>query len=111
VKSLVLAGQFAKLLKIACEHEQTHVSSSRLDLRTLADWLKTSPHVSHLTSYVLRAGTAREILEASGKDPELISLVCVRAAVFAGRLAPGLSVKVFLAGYGGEVLYYGPNSR
>jgi cobalt-precorrin-5B (C1)-methyltransferase len=111
VKSLVLAGQFAKLLKIACGHEQTHVASSRLDLQTLADWLKCTRHVSRLTSHVSRATTAREILESSGNNPELISLVCDRAAQFAGQLAPGLSVKVFLAGYGGEVLYYGPDSR
>jgi cobalt-precorrin-5B (C1)-methyltransferase len=111
VKSLVLAGQFAKLLKIACGHEQTHVASSRLDLQTLADWLKCTRHVSRLTSHVLRSLTAREILESSGNNPELISLVCGRAAQFAGKLAPSLSVKVFLAGYGGEVLYYGPDSR
>jgi cobalt-precorrin-5B (C1)-methyltransferase len=110
VKSIVLAGQFAKLLKIACGHEQTHVSSSRLDLQTLADWLKCTQHVSRLTSHVLRATTAREILEASGRDQELISLVCGKAAEFAQQLAPGLKAKVFLAGYGGEVLYYGPHS-
>jgi cobalt-precorrin-5B (C1)-methyltransferase len=106
VRNVVLAAQFAKLLKIACNHEQTHVSSSTLDLRTLADWLKGSPRVSHLASLASRSATAREVFESSGKDPDLAALVCHRAAVFAARLAPGLRVQVFLAGYGGEMIYF-----
>ncbi len=111
VRSLVLAGQFAKILKIAGAHEQTHVSSSKLDLLMLAEWLDYSPHSLRLTPYVARAGTAREVLEASGKDPELIAMVCGKAAQFVRQLAPGIRINVLLAGYGGEVLYYGPHSR
>ncbi len=107
VRSVVLAAQFAKLLKIACGHEQTHVSTSRLDLQILADWLKASPRTSHLASHVLQANTAREVLEASGKDAELVALACGKAREVAARMAPGTEVKVLLAGYGGEVLYYG----
>jgi cobalt-precorrin-5B (C1)-methyltransferase len=106
VRNVVLAAQFAKLLKIACGHEQTHVSSSTLDLRTLAEWLKGSPRVSHLASLASRSTTAREVFESSGKDPELAALVCDRAAAFADRIAPGLRVQVFLAGYGGEMIYF-----
>jgi cobalt-precorrin-5B (C1)-methyltransferase len=108
-KSVVIAGQFAKLLKIACGHEQTHVSSSKLDLRILADWLKASPSTSHLAPCALNANTAREVLELSGENHELKSLVCDRVAGFARRLAPRLDIKVLLAGYGREVLYYCPN--
>ncbi len=36
VREVILAGQFAKLLKIACGHEQTHASSSDLDLQMLS---------------------------------------------------------------------------
>jgi cobalt-precorrin-5B (C1)-methyltransferase len=111
VRRLAVAGQFAKILKIACGHEQTHASSSKLDLQILAGWLENSPRLSRLTSHVSLANTAREILEASGRDPELIAMVCGKALEFLQRLAPGLHIKVFLAGYGGEVLYYGPISR
>jgi len=107
VKDIVLAGQFAKLLKFACGHEQTHVSSSHLDLHHLAGWLDESPHTSRLTPHAMQANTARELLELTNGDPEIISLVCARAANFAGRLADGCRVKVFLAGYGGEMLYIG----
>ena len=107
-RNVVIAGQFAKLLKIACGHEQTHVASSKLDLKTLADWLENTSHILRLTSHVIRANTAREALEGSGGDPELIALVCDRVREFARRLAPGVNIKVLLAGYDGEVLYYGP---
>ena len=66
-------------------------------------------HVSRLTSHVLKANTAREVLEASGHDAELIAVVCSKVLEFARRMEPGLRINVLLAGYGGEVLYYGPN--
>lgn len=106
VRNVVLAAQFAKLLKIACGHEQTHVSSSRLDLRTLADWLKDSPRFSCLASLASRSGTAREVFESAGGVPEFVSLVRDRAVAFASGIAPGLRVQVFLAGYGGEMVYF-----
>ncbi|TWJ17991.1 cobalt-precorrin-5B (C(1))-methyltransferase [Geobacter argillaceus] len=101
----VLAGQFAKLLKIACCHEQTHVTSSELDLRALASWLAETPHSSLLTSHVREANTARQVLEMSGDQPALVALVCSHAAAFARQVTPTLPVTVLLAGYGGEVLY------
>ncbi|NMC73374.1 MAG: cobalt-precorrin-5B (C(1))-methyltransferase, partial [Geobacteraceae bacterium] len=55
----------------------------------------------------LNSNTAREILESTEGNADLISLVCGRAARFAAELARGCTVKVFLAGYGGEMLYFG----
>jgi cobalt-precorrin-5B (C1)-methyltransferase len=107
VKRVVVAGQFAKLLKIACGHEQTHVSSSDLDLRMLAKWLELETPNSKLKTAVREANTAREILEGSGNDRALIELVCGRAREFVHSLAPTAEVKVLLAGYGGEVIYFG----
>jgi cobalt-precorrin-5B (C1)-methyltransferase len=107
VKSVILAGQFAKLLKIACGHEQTHISSSDLDLRTLGDWLVLDPQTAPLVSLALRANTARQVLIESDADSRLLRLICDRAKAFAEGLAAGLEVKVLLAGYGGEVLYFG----
>ncbi len=46
VREIVIAGQFAKLLKVACGHEQTHVSSSELDLQQLVSWLGPEPRAS-----------------------------------------------------------------
>jgi cobalt-precorrin-5B (C1)-methyltransferase len=106
VRGVVLAGQFAKLLKIACGHEQTHVGSSALDLRELEEWTRLGPRFSVLGSLIGSANTARELLEASGHDPELVALVCGRAKAFAESLVPGAEVQVLLAGYDGRVLYF-----
>ncbi len=107
VRDVVVAAQFAKLLKIACGHEQTHVASSELDLRTLLEWVELETRNSELGTLVKRANTAREVLEASGNNPELVGLVCARVREFAERLAPGCDVKVLLAGYDSKVLYFG----
>lgn len=106
VRTVIIAAQFAKLLKIACGHEQTHVSASKLDLQTLADWLTASPDLARLASRAAHANTAREVFESAAGDPHLVSLVRDRAAAFADRIAPGLRVQVFLAGYGGEMVYF-----
>ena len=107
VGEVIIAAQFAKLLKIACGHEQTHVASSELDLRTLAEWLSLEPRTSDLAPLARRANTARQVLEESGSDGALIALVCGRAKMFAEGLTPVGEVKVFLAGYNAEVLYFG----
>jgi cobalt-precorrin-5B (C1)-methyltransferase len=106
VTAVILAGQFAKLLKIACGHEQTHVSSSELDLRTLLEWVQRETRDASLETIARNAHTAREVLEASGYDPMLVSLVCDRARECAKYLVPRVSLKVLLAGYHGEVLYF-----
>lgn len=106
VPGIVLACQFAKLVKIACGHEQTHVASSELDLKVLASWLRGEPRTSNLESLALRANTARQLLEESGHDPELVWLVACRAKGAAQRLVPSAVMKVLLAGYDGKVLYF-----
>jgi len=106
IRNVVLAAQFAKLLKIACGHEQTHVSSSQLDLGNLRAWLGASQRTSRFVPCAEEANTAREILEASGSSKEVITLVGNRASRFAAQVAPRLRVKVLLAGYTGEVLYF-----
>ncbi|HEY6008937.1 MAG TPA: cobalt-precorrin-5B (C(1))-methyltransferase [Geobacteraceae bacterium] len=103
---VVLAGQFGKFLKIACGHEQTHVSSSALDLETLAGWLEADPVLSSLAGTARSANTAREVLEGAGATGPLAELVCTRVTAFARRLAPAARVEVLLAGYHGDVLLY-----
>jgi cobalt-precorrin-5B (C1)-methyltransferase len=106
IRNVVLAAQFAKLLKIACGHEQTHVSSSQLDLNQLREWLAASPRTSRFVPCAVNANTAREVLEATGAAKEVITLLGNRVSLFAAQLAPRLRVKVLLAGYAGEVLYF-----
>ena len=106
VTAVILAGQFAKLLKIACGHEQTHASSSDLDLQMLLSWVATGPRATSLEPLIANANTARQVLEASGNDPILVNIVCERVVQYAKTLAPEIEIKVLLAGYGGEVLYF-----
>jgi len=106
VPQVIVAGQFAKLVKIACGHEQTHVTSSELDLATVADWLKQAPATAPLERLAREANTARHLLEASGYDKALIELVCDKAAKACALCAPGLPVRIFLAGYQGEMLFF-----
>jgi cobalt-precorrin-5B (C1)-methyltransferase len=105
VPEVVVAGQFAKLAKIACGHEQTHVSSSELDLATLAGWLKETPGLSHLEPLARGANTARHLLEASGYDRGLMELICDKVLEACAACAPEVAAKVFLAGYNGEMLF------
>lgn len=106
VVSVILACQFAKLLKIGCGHEQTHVSSSELDLSALAEWLGADSRTTHLKSLAQSANSARQVLQESGVNKDMILMVCRRAASFAARFAPEVDIKVLLAGYEGEVLYF-----
>lgn len=105
VQRVVLAGQFAKLLKIACGHEQTHVSSSELDLQALAAWCSLDPRISNLEPLARQANTARQVLQDSGNDQALIATVCGRVKESAARMAPGLDIEVLLVGYDSAVLY------
>ncbi len=94
VKKVVLAGQFAKLLKIACGHRQTHVSSSELDLQMLAKWCSLEPRTADLELSARQANTARQVLQDSGNEPALINLVCEKAKDSASEMAPGMTIEV-----------------
>ncbi len=105
-KEVILVGQFAKLLKVACGHEQTHASSAELDLQQLAAWCSLEPRTSNLEPLARCANTARQLLEESANDVALVNMVCSRAQEAAAKMVPGLNVRVLLAGYNGEVLYF-----
>jgi cobalt-precorrin-5B (C1)-methyltransferase len=107
VPQVIIAGQFAKLLKIACGHEQTHAASTELDLQMLAAWCAAADPESPIPGYCANANTARQVLEAAGHDRQLLELVCARVREFAARLAPGSRIKVLLAGYDSTMLYFG----
>lgn len=107
VPEVIIAGQFAKLLKIACGNQQTHVASSELDLQRLVSWLGESAETKGLIPLVQRANTARQVLEEAGNHPQLVAMVCDRVRSFGQTMAGGTAVKVLLAGYRKEVLYFG----
>ena len=111
IATVILAGQFAKLLKIACQHEQTHVSASQLDLQLVQSWLVAEKFSPECIALAAAANTARHLLADCGAAAALIALICGRAQAFARTLAPQTEVQVFLAGYEGEVLYFRGNDQ
>lgn len=111
IPRIILAGQFAKLVKIACRHEQTHVSASRLDLQEVASWLREGGFSPGSIALAARANTARHLLAECQEVAPLVELISKRAQQFAESLAPGIEIQVFLAGYEGEVLYFRGNDQ
>lgn len=106
IPEVILAAQFAKLLKIACRHEQTHVNASRLDLQELQKWMIEEQFPAASSDLTKNANTARQVLAESPETLALIALVCRRAQAFLQTLAPQAKIQVLLAGYEGEVLYF-----
>ncbi len=109
---VVLAAQFAKLVKIACGHAQTHVSASRLDLAQLAAWGRACGLDESLAKTIECANTAREAYLAAQDPAALAAVVAERALAQLRRWAPGASVAILLVGYDGETAgFYGDWTR
>jgi cobalt-precorrin-5B (C1)-methyltransferase len=100
---IVLAAQFAKLVKIACGHAQTHVSASRLDLAQLAGWCLAGGLDEALAKTIECANTAREVYLAAADPGALAAVVAERALAQMRTGAPGAAVAVLLADYGGTL--------
>jgi cobalt-precorrin-5B (C1)-methyltransferase len=107
IPRILLAAQFAKLVKIACGHPQTHVGSSRLDLFRLADWARVDGLDGRLTEEIECANTAREVYESLGGGHPLTGIVADRALARLRQWAPGASVAVLLVGYDGSMQRFG----
>ncbi len=104
----VLVCQFAKLLKIACGHPNTHAAASELDLDTLRGWSEDAGISPDIISIISQANTAREIAIASGFEAGLMRLVAGHAVRAAALHAPGVEVQPLLCGYdGGVVVSFG----
>ena len=102
VAELVLAAQFAKLVKIACGHPQTHAAVVALDLATLAGWARSAGLDAVLIKRLEWAHTARELYLELGPHHPLVVLVAARAIERLQEWAPGVRYGVLLAGYAGE---------
>ncbi len=99
VPRIVLSAQFAKLLKIACGHDQTHVSASRLDLGQLADWARQTGLDGAFADRLECANTAREAWGLLEPGHPLVGEVAARALARLGQWAPGAAIALLLAGY------------
>ncbi len=105
---IVLAVQFAKLVKIACGHGQTHVSSSRLDLSELARWGRDLGLDRASTKAIECANTAREVWENPQIPEALFTRVAEEAIGQCARRAPGSVIEIMLVGYDRRIRCYGP---
>jgi cobalt-precorrin-5B (C1)-methyltransferase len=105
----LVACQFAKLLKIACGHENTHAAASELDLSRLLGWAREAGLPEAVTAAIAPANTAREIVIASNFDPGLLELVCNHAAKAAKRHEKNLRTQFLLADYNGAIAFHGPS--
>ncbi|OGT96579.1 MAG: cobalt-precorrin-6A synthase [Geobacteraceae bacterium GWB2_52_12] len=99
----IVACQFAKLLKIACGHPNTHAAASELDLATLRTWAEQAHLAPELVQMISGANTAREIAVTSRFDPTLTGLVSRMAEQAAATHAPGIMAGFLLCGYDGVV--------
>lgn len=97
----IIACQFAKLLKIACGHENTHAAASELDLAVLCRWAQAAAFPADIIATINYANTAREIAVVTGFDSELMQLVMAQARQAAALHAPGIEAELLLCGYDG----------
>lgn len=102
VAELVVAAQFAKLVKIACGHPQTHAAVAALDLAALTGWARAAGLDAALIKRLEWAHTARELYQDLGPHHPLMALVASRAIESLRDSAPGVRCGVLLAGYAGE---------
>ena len=100
----IIACQFAKLLKIACGHENTHAATSELDMTQLLEWAQNGDVSESLLEVISKANTAREIVLACSFDPALLDLVFCKAQSAADRHSPGIQPQFMVADYKGNCI-------
>lgn len=101
----VIACQFAKLVKIACGHENTHAAASDMDLARLRGWAAAAALPAELVETITGANTAREIAIASNFDPALLGLTARQALQAARSHAAGVSPRFIVADYTGRIVF------
>ncbi|MBL0226386.1 MAG: cobalt-precorrin-5B (C(1))-methyltransferase [Geobacteraceae bacterium] len=101
----IITCQFAKLLKIACGHENTHAAASELDLEKLHKWGREEGLSDLTLSTISAANTAREIAISSSFDPGLLKLVFQHARRAVLKHAPEITVQFLVADYSGNCIF------
>lgn len=103
VAQIALSGQFAKLLKIACGHPQTHVRHSQLDLKQLLHWGQEIGLDAAECQQLELANTARQVFEDFGVQSRLIERVGREALAVCQQQVPGSDVSILLIDYQGQI--------
>ena len=101
----IISCQFAKLLKIACGHENTHAAASELDIEQLLRWGEEGGLSDLTLATISNANTAREIAIASSFDPALLELVFRHARAAVSKHAPRISPQFLVADYSGNCVF------
>ena len=101
----VIACQFAKLLKIACGHGNTHAAASELDIGQLLAWGREGGLSDLTLTTISAANTAREIAIASSFDPLLLELVFKHARCATATHAPETNTDFLIADYSGNCVF------
>lgn len=103
VPKVVLSAQFAKLLKIACGHAQTHVRHSQLDLTLLIQWAEEIGLDAAECQQLELANTARQVFETFGPESALVTHVGQQALAICQQQVPAAELSVLLVDYQGRV--------
>ena len=101
----IITCQFAKLLKIACGHGNTHAAASELDIGQLLKWGQDGGLSDLTLATISNANTAREIAIASSFDPALLELVFQYARSAVCRHAPDIHTHFLVADYSGNCIF------
>lgn len=104
VPQLILAAQFAKLVKIACGHTQTHVRNSTLELSQLLDWGRQICLDPADLSQLELAVTAREVLLRLGPQSALVDRVAAATLTQMRQQLPAAHLRLLLVGYQNDVV-------
>lgn len=104
IPEVALSAQFAKLLKIACGHPQTHVRHSQLDLGQLQRWAAEIDLDPAEQQQLELVNTARQVFETFGADSPLVAKVAQTALVSCQQLACGSRLSILLVDYQGQVV-------
>ncbi len=109
IPEVALSAQFAKLLKIACGHPQTHVRHSQLDLGQLLKWALEIKLDATDCQQLELVNTAREVFEIFGVQSALVERVVHEALIVCQQKAPDVKLSILLVDYKGLVV--GTNSN
>jgi cobalt-precorrin-5B (C1)-methyltransferase len=102
VPKLILSMQFAKLVKVAAGHADTHAQSARLDLQLLAGWAIQDGLDASAVSRIKLANTAREAFLGQADPVNLARIVADRALLTIRSRWPELAVGLLLVDYAGQ---------
>jgi cobalt-precorrin-5B (C1)-methyltransferase len=103
IPAIALSAQFAKLLKIACGHPQTHVRHSQLDLGQLLSWATEIGLDAVERQKLELANTARQVFETFSVASPLVTRVAHEALSIWQQQVPGADLSILLVDYQGQV--------